>query len=108
MHDTVEAMRAGRPCALLHANETPLWSPAAWVWQPVERSGQNETNDQAPLAQGLTRWVDSPERLLRQLQRPTREQLRRQDECLRLLDASSGEASAAELVAETIDSDLSA
>lgn len=99
---TVEAMRAGRPCALLHANETPLWSPAAWVWQPVERSGQNETIDEAPLAQGLTRWVDSPERLLRQLQRPTREQLRRQDECLRLLDASSGEASAAELVAETI------
>jgi len=103
----VEAMRAGRPCAILHAHETPIWSPAAWVWQPIERSAQTGSESKitesiAPLVEGLSRWVDSPERLLRQITRPTREQLERQDECLKLLDASAGEARAAELVAEVI------
>lgn len=102
----VEAMRAGRPCALLHAHETPLWSPAAWVWQPVTRTTQDDTGGVQPVAKGLARWVDSPERLLRQIARPTREQIGRQDECLHLLDASAGEASAAELVAEVIAEQL--
>lgn len=98
----LEAMRAGRPCGVLHANETPLWSPAAWVWQPVERTETAFPDPVQPLAQGLSRWVDSPERLLRQLTHPTHEQLERQGECLCLVDASSGEVRAAELVAEVI------
>lgn len=100
----VEAMRAGRPTAILHANPTPLWQPAPWVWQPVEREpGTPERVDAVdPVVRGLTRWVDSPERLLRQIVHPTREQIERQGECLRLLDASSDVVRAAELVAEVI------
>lgn len=100
----LEAMRAGRPCALLHANATPLWHPAPWVWQPVERTvtDPDPAGGVEPVARALTRFVDSPERLLRQLARPTREQLDRQAECLALIDASSGAATAAELVAEVI------
>jgi len=99
----VEAMRAGKPTAILHPHDTPIWQPAAWVWQPVE--SQNITELQCkiePITRGLPRWIDSPERLLGQLARPTKEQMDRQQECLRLTDASSGGASAAELVAEAI------
>ena len=98
----VEAMRAGRPCALLQTNETPLWPPAAWVWQPVMRLQQDHTGGVEPIARNLSRWVDSPERLLKQLTHPTREQLDRQGECLRLLDASADGVSSADLVAEAI------
>ncbi len=98
----IEAMRSGRPCALLHAHETALWSPSAWVWQPVARTTEDHAGVVEPIVRNLTRWVDSPERLLRQIVRPTREQLDRQRECLALVDASSGDARAAELVAGVI------
>lgn len=98
----IEAMRAGRPTALIHAHPTPLWPPAAWVWQSVDPASAEKGDGASHLSRGLTRFVDSPERLLRQLCAPTREQMDRQDECLTLLDASSGEARSAELVAEVI------
>ena len=98
----VESMRAGVPTALLHAEPTPLWHAAAWVWQPTDHAPvRDPTLVASPLA-GLARWVDSPSRLLRQLSAPTREQIERQGECLTWLDASSGGARAAELVAEVL------
>ena len=98
----VEAMRAGKPTAILHPHNTPIWQPSAFVWQPIDSQNTPDPSGVEPLVHGLTRWVDSPERLLRQLSRPTQEQMRRQGECLNLIDASAGEASAAELVAEAI------
>lgn len=98
----IEAMRAGKPTAILHPHNTPLWQPAAFVWQPIDSHTEHDTSGVSPMVKGLARWVDSPERLLKQLARPTQEQMQRQGECLRLIDASSGEASAAELVAEAI------
>lgn len=98
----VEAMRAGRPTAILHPHPTPLWQPAAWVLETSDTVCIEDTSDVTPMTRGLSRCVDSPERLLRQLTNPTREQMDRQRECLTLLDASSGEAEAAELVAEAI------
>jgi glycosyltransferase involved in cell wall biosynthesis len=98
----VESMRAGKPTAILHPHDTPIWQPAAFVWQPVDTNHANDSNGVEPLVRGLTRWVDSPERLLRQLAKPTKEQMQRQRECLKLTDASSGDATAAELVAEAI------
>ncbi|MEO0629526.1 MAG: hypothetical protein AAFY46_02220, partial [Planctomycetota bacterium] len=98
----VESMRAGVPTALLHAESTPLWHAAPWVWQPTElAAAPDSTHVPQPLS-GLTRWVDSASRLLRQLSMPTREQLDRQRECLTWLDASSGGARSAELVAEEL------
>ncbi|GAB5497226.1 MAG: hypothetical protein Phyf2KO_23060 [Phycisphaerales bacterium] len=98
----VEAMRAGRPTAILHPHPTPLWQPAAWVWDPGALSQKHDSSSVEPMTLGLSRFVDSPERLLRQLASPTQEQMDRQRECLTLLDASSGESEAAELVAEAI------
>lgn len=98
----VEAMRAGRPTAVLHPHPTPLWQPAAWVLEMSNATSIEDTSGVTPMTRGLSRYVDSPERLLRQLTNPTREQMDRQRECLTLLDASSGEAEAAELVAEAI------
>lgn len=99
----VEAMRAGRPTAILHPHQSPLWQPAAWVWETGDAPNEDDTSGVTPMTRGLSRFVDSPERLLRQLTNPTREQMDRQRECLTLLDASSGEATAAELVADAIE-----
>ncbi|MEM8757310.1 MAG: glycosyltransferase [Planctomycetota bacterium] len=98
----LEAMRAGRPAALLHPYPTPLWHPAAWVWQPTPVAAQADTSGVPAPPAGLTRWIDAPERLLQQLRRPTAEQRTRQAECLAWLDASAGSAPAAELVAEAL------
>ncbi len=98
----VESMRAGMPTALLHAEGTPLWHAAAWVWQPSEGASVADPTRVAGPPAGLMRWVDSAQRLLRQLSMPTREQLDRQRECLMWLDASSGGARSAELVAEAL------
>ncbi|HED53378.1 MAG TPA: glycosyltransferase, partial [Phycisphaerales bacterium] len=98
----VESMRAGRPTAVLHPFETPIWTPSAWIWQPVDAAGSREPGCVEPVAGGLCRWVDSASRLLRQIRRPTREQLDRQAECLRLIDASCVEVEASELVAEVL------
>ncbi|MGP1273054.1 MAG: glycosyltransferase family 4 protein [Phycisphaerales bacterium] len=98
----VEAMRAGRATGVLHAHPTPLWHPAAWVWQPTDHASvQDERGVPAPPG-GLTRWVDSADRLVQQLMRPTSEQRARQAECLRWLDASSGPVRSAELLAEAV------
>jgi glycosyltransferase involved in cell wall biosynthesis len=103
----VEAMRAGRAVGVLRALGGAMWHAAAWVWEPCgcEDDGGASGGGAGPggcPAGGLSRWVDTPERLLRQLQRPTPEQMDRQAECLRWLDASSGGARAAELVAEAV------
>lgn len=98
----VETMRAGLPTAMLQAEATPQWHAVPWVWQPTEDQPVADPTLVPPPFAGLSRWVDSPSRLLRQLSIPTREQLQRQRECLTLLDASSGGARAAELVAEAL------
>lgn len=96
----IESMRAALPTAVLHASATPLWHAVPWVWQPSDEEPVPDSTGVPPAAGGLSRWVDSPSRLLRQLTKPTGEQRDRQLDCLRWLDASSGAARAAELVAE--------
>ncbi len=99
----VESMRAGLPTALLRLHGEPLWHSAAWVWEPDESPEPIDDPSDVPEGpRGMSRWVDSADRLLRQLARPTREQLDRQAECLRWLDASSDGVPPAELVAEAI------
>lgn len=98
----LESMRAGRPTAVLHASSSPLWHAAAWVWQPVEGRSEGPASAIPGPPSGLQRWVDAPDRLLRQLARPTAEQLRRQDESLRWLDASAEGTPSADLVADAL------
>lgn len=98
----VEAMRGGRAVGVMRPLGGAMWHAAAWVWEPGSAEPSGSMWDGPGPVGGLSRWVDTPERLLRQLQRPTREQMERQSECLSWLDASSGDARAAELVAEAV------
>ncbi|MEZ6243885.1 MAG: hypothetical protein R3B57_12685 [Phycisphaerales bacterium] len=44
----IEAMGAGRPTAIIHPHDSPLWHPALWVWR-----ASSDNADPAPVIENL-------------------------------------------------------